>query len=232
MLSTRKPMTSSAAVALFLAGCVTPGGYGSGVDPIEGLLIQRLAAENCAISGEPVLLQDVMVMNINDGSFETERVANVGLNGLNTNLYYIKRTAQMACNFGDYHTSQTLLDLGGGRDKRIKHRRIQNTSIYKEIRKLHVQWDGFDETLTGTIRVVGNGKNGTIAIQLPGAQGTCIGSFRHPPKSGYGAYWHVTCPDERVVSGKFETEGIKMGAVGGSNADQNDTVTFVVGELE
>ena len=232
MHSLSKSMALSSAVALVLAGCVTSGGHGGGVDPNEAILVQRLAAENCAVSDKLVLIDDVTVMNITDGSFETERAAHVGLYGFSTNMYYIKRTGQMACRFGDYHPSQILLDLGGNRNTRIKHRRALDMSVYQEIRKLRVQWDGYDETLTGTIREVGNGQTGTIAIQLPDAQGTCIGSFRHPPKSGYGAYWRITCPDERVVKGKFENEGIKLGAVGGSNADQNDTVTFVVGDFE
>ncbi|PHS76876.1 MAG: hypothetical protein COB59_10075 [Rhodospirillaceae bacterium] len=217
-------------LVLTLAGCVTPGSISSDVNLNEGQLIQRLEAENCSVSSRSggarkTTTNDVAVMGIKDGQYVDERIANVGVHGLNTSLYYIKSSAQVACELGGYFTSQILVDSGGNPQKRVQHRTMKSPLSFDVVRKLRAKWKDISAEGMGTIGVAKSGTSGTILIQFPMPIGNCFGSFFNPPNPSYGVRWNISCQNGHSDTGNLHTPNKK-----GAHAE-GKRISFTVGEF-
>jgi len=234
-----KPIALCTALAGMLTGCAVPGAFGDKVAPLEARLIQQLVSESCVLSRNYKKIQiqpdDVRVEGIRHGSFEGEHIAYIGVSNSNMNFKYIRHAALVACDSGYYVPSPTLIEMGNDPYAHVKHRHaeVPNTFEYKDIYKLSVQWDGYDEELNGSIRMIGNSR-GTIVVHLPNGQGSCIGAVWTPPKISYGLSWTIRCPMKQAAGGSGPThaQAINPGVTGESNPGNSNQISFVVGELE
>jgi|GEM_PF-3023756 len=226
-----KSIALCTALAGILTGCAVPGGFGRGVEPTEGRFVQKMMAENCEVYSNNVKRivnpDNVTVMSIRDGSFEGERIAHIGMRGLNSQLKYIKHAALLSCGGEDYWAAQALVDLGGDPYRRIIHTPSQKKKSYK----ISITWDDFDQDLSGTLQMRGN-FSATLAVQLPNGQGTCLGSMSFPPKKSYGITWSLSCQTiSKGGSGPTHSQTIETGVVGESKPQNLHQMRLVVGEV-
>lgn len=233
-----------------ISGCTMPGQIASGLDPVEGRLVQELVQETCAklkivdqddnVIRERALTPDNIAVIAMKDTPDGGRAAWIRIFGSEHKFSYHPKYAVVSCGgvYGhdyipDYdQVSAILVERGGDPELYNEVLRQRELARQKAERKanvldatfpIRVHWGGVSEPLVGTIREVRRGDNGTMAIDLPQRQGTCVGEYKYTGRNV--GTWTVQCPDNLTASGTFKSG---QGAHGEGIDSSGRKVTYTI----
>lgn len=93
-------------------------------------------------------------------------------------------------------------------------------------RPITIEWQGFDEPISGTATYVERDGRGTIQIDLPEKADRCKGEYYFSSQNE--GFWWVTCRDGLIASGEFTTQGPGHGSRGSGTDSNEREVTFTI----
>ncbi|MBL4613996.1 MAG: hypothetical protein JKY27_03880 [Magnetovibrio sp.] len=219
------------AIPLLLLGCTMPGDLAKGVDPVEGRLVQKLIEESCGkfvirrqdrtiMQRNTVTADDIAILQIEDTQ-DDGRIAWFRVFASEFRFAYHPQMALVECDSYAWvglhpprytHASPILVERGGDPSlyekvrksaERKQQRAQQQAALLDATFPIRVQWGGMAETLTGSLREIRSGSEGTLAVELPKTLGTCTGSYRYTGDNV--GTWNVTCPNDLMASGTFQS---------------------------
>ena len=102
-----------------------------------------------------------------------------------------------------------------------------NRSASSSTRPIAVQWARYTDLLSGTVSITEYGKNGTIRLTLPSADGNCIGAYE--TKDLKVGTWVISCSNGITAAGSLKITSSAGGATGTGADNDGKPVSFTVG---
>ena len=95
-------------------------------------------------------------------------------------------------------------------------------------RLIAVRWTRYAELLSGSVSITEYGKNGTIRLTLPSADGNCIGAYE--TKDLKIGTWVISCPNGITAAGSLKITSVAGGASGVGADNDGKAISFTVGD--
>lgn len=218
--------------AIMLAACQTTG-QTTNVDPQEAELARSLISESCAVTktkgsnetSRQAEAQQIAVMSIRD-RHDGWRAIDAAMQGFRDNIYFNRKAGQVICGGKNWHTFTSTAGAYTPSTSKI----LQALPEYQARgfeRSIAVSWEGRPELFAGTIREVGTGETGTVAIVLPNNEGNCSGGYTATGRTT--GHWTIDCTNGLNAKGTYTAFGDGKGASGIGVDNQGRKVTYTIG---
>lgn len=149
--------------------------------------------------------------------------------GVWSNVYYHEASDRIACGDALWQTNTSNAGVVFTEVRPVGAARPASVAI-ATIRPLAVQWDAQGGLLSGTVRLVEQGRRGTIQVDLPEGRGSCTGA--HEMQADGRGVWSVACSNGATASGTFQALGAGKGSTGSGADAKGGKVQFTIGPLQ
>lgn len=212
-----------------LSACQTTSRALVGVSPEEVRLAKMILVNECVITSTRkqsegsrlAELDRVDVMSIRD-RHEGWRAANVAYQGFRDNIYYHPKTGKFVCGGKNWSG-----------DAKPESKELPSTALITpadksnlDIRAITVTWEGYKDNFAGTIREIGDGSTGAVAIVLPNNEGECAGDYAATSRTE--GKWNVRCSNGMTAQGTFRSLGAGKGSIGKGVDKDSRAVTYTI----
>lgn len=203
------------------------------MDPQEADLARTVMGEICVVtrtkgqnsSSQKAANDTVQVISIRDRQ-DGWRAADVAIKGFRDNIYFHKAKGQVICggnNWSKYRSG----DYQPTPSKVLQGLPTFKGDLTTMERAIAVQWEGYADLFAGTIREIGNGATGTVAIVLPNNDGHCTGDYKASSRTA--GTWSIKCTNGLAADGTYKAFGSGKGASGTGTDKKGRKVTYTMG---
>lgn len=216
-----------------LTACQTAGGIGADVNPDEANLTREVMSEACVISrtkganssSRKADMEAITVMSIRD-RHDGWRAADVAYRSFRDNIYFHTAKGQVICGGKNWEKFTTGVYQPSD-SKFLQARADYRPESNGMERAIAVHWEGYAELFAGTIREIGNGAKGIVAITLPNNDGECTGGYEADSRTT--GTWSIACTNGLSANGTFTAFGKGKGASGTGSDMQGRKVSYTMG---
>lgn len=213
-----------------LWGCQTAQQGQQSVDPKEDEAVRKLFAGHCvqklmpgANLPDPNVIYNQSKTLSASGRHGGWRMVLVEYRGHRDTVYYHGTALEVVCGAKNW---QAYLD-GKHKPFKLPDSNERTATKRDETRSITVQWEGYADMFTGTIREVSDGSKGTVAVALPKAEGYCTGEYQFTERMK--GIWAIKCDNGMAARGEFTALGAGKGAVGTGVDTKGRKVTYTLG---